>query len=174
MTKPLASRKKVVVIALMVAAIGCVALLSMHRPGTRITILHDYWSQARVDSAATLASLDAARKEPRAAVASGQYMTTDRIDLGDRLLKSRFDLFLSDAGTFAASRTTTIGHEQEDNVAIEGSYEVVGRAITFIPRQGPMGLYPVDGSSLVTLHDDGSMALTAGDKSIVLQRVTPR
>jgi hypothetical protein len=173
MTSPLAHWIKVLVILLMVVAIGCVVLIS-NRPSGRIGILHQYWSQARIDDATTVAILDAARKDPVVVVQKGQYVTNDRIDLGDRSLKSRFDLSLSDAGTFAASRTTITGHEREDNVSIQGSYEVIGRAITFVPLQGPPGLYPVDGSSLVTVHDDGSMALTAGDKSIVLQRVAPR
>ena len=151
MTNPPRSRVRILVVAMMLVAIGCVGLLASPRPGTRITILHDYWSQARVDSSATLASLDAARKEAQMAVPSGQYLTTDRINLGDRSLKSRFELMLSEAGTFTAARVTSIGRDKDDRVAVTGRYRVVGRALEFVPLEGPVGLYPVNGTSLITL-----------------------
>ena len=169
--EPRSDRIKVLVVLMMACAIGCVVLLSMHRPGTRITILHDYWSQPRIDSAATVASFAAARKRERVAIPSGKYMTVDRVNLGDRSLKSRFDLLLSDVGTFNASRTTSIGRDEDDRVAIQGQYKVVGGAIEFVPEQGPIGLFPVDGVSIVDLHADGSMTLVAGELSILLHRV---
>ena len=170
MSAPTASRIKLLIVLLMGCAIGCVAVLSF-KPGSRISLLHMYWSQARIDSEDTMAALAAARKDPPLLLPKGQYATTDRIDLGDRSLKSRFELSLTDAGTFAAARTTTIGRDRDDRVAVQGRYSVVGRVIEFVPEDGPVGLYPVDGTSLASLKDDGSLALTAGDHSIVLHRV---